>query len=704
MPDTRMLLMAGLLPLALVVTIPGCGSDGGSAPVGGQQAALPAPSAGLPGVAELAGQFAAHRGSLTDADILFHGAEFSTYFGSNRVGTQGDLGVYQGNWPDQGGAGDDLAYAIYIAHLDGFDRTPQIHYGWETPPSDYGDAWIGLANWGEGCWDWRRSLDRGWLAYSTFEPYLDASDFVFIMVALACDETCKLEHLQVGPPQVFADITTTPPVSITPAHITASAFGSSVAVGDVTDYEWDWDGDGVYEESTGTSPYSTRDLTSGLGTYPIGVRITTDYGLQDTAETSYELIDGWAHSWGSSATDYVEDVLGYANQAVYAAGRTDYGGTGTDLLLLKYDYRGNYYWARSWQGAATDCAAAVTAVGGGDIILAGYTSSFGAGGLDVLVQRWNSAGELVWSRTWGGSGNDLGLDICLAGGNIYIAGMSSSYGAGSEDLLVLKYNADGDCLWARTWGGGVDDRACALKASYLQFTQDYSIHVAGYTASYGPGWANNSLVYLKYDEDGLLTNARLWPCEADTQNVDLAVSGLGGTTVYLAGQVNDGSALDICLVEYSTTTGPAAVRWGTSGYDYLADLYHLGDAYLVCGRSSGLLPVSSGYLASFSASGGLNGAKAWETESTSGMMGINYLGGNGLFLCGQCKSLTGGFTAVSGDLHTINQDWESVLGTPQQPTGITASPQGTVVALTSGVRDTYAGGNSDCFIAATGAP
>ncbi len=78
-----------------------------------------------------------------------------------------------------------------------------------------------------------------------------------------------------------ASFTATPATVLTGVPVNFSASGSSDPDGSIVKYEWDLDGNGTYETSTGTTPSSSRSFTSN-GQYTIGLRVTDNLTGTDT--------------------------------------------------------------------------------------------------------------------------------------------------------------------------------------------------------------------------------------------------------------------------------------------------------------------------------------------------------------------------------------------------------------------------------------
>lgn len=136
------------------------------------------------------------------------------------------------------------------------------------------------------------------------------------------------------------------------------------------------------------------------------------------------------------------------------AGYTFSQGNGyADVLVVKTDADGNQLWSKTFGGSVNDYANSVAENADGSLILAGFTSSFGSGDEDVYIIKLDSDGNKIWSKNYGGSGSEIANKIIeTSNGNYFIAGHTDSYGKGQDDVYLVYTDADGDSLWTRTKG------------------------------------------------------------------------------------------------------------------------------------------------------------------------------------------------------------------------------------------------------------
>ncbi|HXC04301.1 MAG TPA: hypothetical protein VNZ86_06075, partial [Bacteroidia bacterium] len=201
-------------------------------------------------------------------------------------------------------------------------------------------------------------------------------------------------------------------------------------------------------------------------------------------------------------------------------------------------------------------------------ITAGYTASFGAGHNDIYLTKSDSAGTVSWARTLGGSLDDFAFDIQpTTDGGYILTGYSKSWGAGKLDAFLIKTDAAGDTLWTKTYGGPGDDFG-----NRVQQTSDGGFIVAGYTLSYRTVSDSGSAFLLRTDATGNLLWSRAFGGSAGiTDAYDIKQTPDKGFVI--TGYTNDfgeknGDAY-LCKtdsmgqIQFLKTYGGSSVDWGS---------------------------------------------------------------------------------------------------------------------------------------------
>lgn len=131
-----------------------------------------------------------------------------------------------------------------------------------------------------------------------------------------------------------------------------------------------------------------------------------------------------------------------------------YGAGGRDVWVVRLDPAGRVLWERSYGGPLDDSGDGVAETPDLGFIVGGATASFGAGDVDGWVLKLDALGDIEWQRTYGGVEGDSIRAVRTTRPNGYVAaGGTRSFGAGDEDIWVLKLDVTGNVQWERTFGG-----------------------------------------------------------------------------------------------------------------------------------------------------------------------------------------------------------------------------------------------------------
>jgi hypothetical protein len=195
----------------------------------------------------------------------------------------------------------------------------------------------------------------------------------------------------------------------------------------------------------------------------------------------------WTKTYGGADEDEGRSVRQTLDGGYIVAGKTaSYGAGYDDFYLIKTDSSGDTIWTRTFGGAVRDWAWSVLQTPDSGYIVAGQTSSSGAGDKDYYLVKTDAAGSFVWGNTIGGAGLDEGRSVQLTTDSIYLAyivgGYTTSSGTGSYDFFLVKTTAGGDTIWTGTYGGTNEDVSCSVLR-----TLDSGYAMVGYTASFGSG-------------------------------------------------------------------------------------------------------------------------------------------------------------------------------------------------------------------------
>jgi hypothetical protein len=184
----------------------------------------------------------------------------------------------------------------------------------------------------------------------------------------------------------------------------------------------------------------------------------------------------------------------------------------SDVFLSKYDPAGLLQWRHLISSTEGDFGYGLAADNHSDIFITGHTGgnlngNTNAGGADAFIVKYSSTGALLWTRTLGSSGDDLARSVTVdPSGNAYITGytngnLEGNINQGNGDAFIAKYDSSGNLQWTKLLGSSGQEFGYAIKAD-----SDGSVYVSGSTDGNLDGNSNagqTDIFLAKYDSAGL---------------------------------------------------------------------------------------------------------------------------------------------------------------------------------------------------------
>jgi Leucine-rich repeat (LRR) protein len=154
----------------------------------------------------------------------------------------------------------------------------------------------------------------------------------------------------------------------------------------------------------------------------------------------------WQKTYGGSNYDLANSIQQTKDGGYIIAGYTESFGTGgRNVYIIKLDENGEKEWEKIYNINYLDEAFSIMQTADGGYIVAGYTYSFGEGGSDVYIIKLKENGSKVWEKIYGGNDHDGASSVQqTTDGGYIVAGGTSSFGAGKSDVYVIKIDKDGN--------------------------------------------------------------------------------------------------------------------------------------------------------------------------------------------------------------------------------------------------------------------
>jgi len=180
----------------------------------------------------------------------------------------------------------------------------------------------------------------------------------------------------------------------------------------------------------------------------------------------------WKKNFGlniEDADDYGQSVIETSDGNLVITGYTNsFGAGGFDVWLIETDQNSDTLWTKTYGESGDDYAFEIEQTEDGGFIIAGSTGSFGGSGmLDGCLIKTDQFGNLQWIKLYGTTHDDLFYSIeQTEDGGYILAGERDAYPEGDSDVWILKTDSAGNFQWEKIYGSNtLDDRAYTIRKS-----------------------------------------------------------------------------------------------------------------------------------------------------------------------------------------------------------------------------------------------
>ena len=444
-----------------------------------------------------------------------------------------------------------------------------VRIDWAENPANWGDGGIGTRAYNLYRSGYPAAIGIPYGITSYLDTAASMGQQYFYQVAY--ENGCLASNVTAG--TAATDYPNNPAMSNTIANDIAPMLDTGV------DIHWlapiDWGDNGVNTSSrkfrvfrnstdiSGLLPASTLSFTDTGGvnnTYYVyhidainGCLFTTSYTGMPAADIVTQVLD-WAHVYGLTYADSASSIQQTSDGGYIIAGTGHQSNDATliDYWIIKINSAGWITWQKSYGGSGDDIANSIQRTSDGGYIVAGYTYSFGAGVDDIWILKLNASGDAIWQKTYGGTNADDAYSIQqTSDGGYIVAGSTASFGAGSFDIWILKLNSTGNVIWQKTYGGTAGEGAFSVRQ-----TSDGGYIIAGDTVSFGKGASDIWILQLDSTGNIIWNNTYGGSGEDSVRSIQQTSDGgyivAGSSTSFGAGNY------DIWVLKLNST---GAIAW-----------------------------------------------------------------------------------------------------------------------------------------------
>ncbi len=391
------------------------------------------------------------------------------------------------------------AYGAYSFSVPGYDRSSRVVLQWSAAPAS-GKLYVALADWTADRWVFFPVDENQIAGVGDMQRFVAADGRLLLFVLLSGADPGRLASVRLGQPAPAAALSATPDGGPAPLSGLLDASASTTPAGTITRFDFDLDGDGVFELDNGLDPTIDFDY-SDEGSYQPAVRVVNDFGEFTIASVSVNVLDYWQHTFGGTHLDTAVEVLPLPNSELLLLAlmyEDPMVSSHSYSALIRMDRFGDVLWARRSELDGNLQPKAMTLDSDGNIIVVGEVLVSGSN-TRAWVQKLDPQGQPLWSRSYAvtdpldtfGNLTSRFNDVLVVGSDIYFCGgydyatPNSDYFSNSRVLLGHLDSAGGsDWLRARDALQGRDEANCMVLRSSISALDPDTLMLMGRAEEY----------------------------------------------------------------------------------------------------------------------------------------------------------------------------------------------------------------------------
>ncbi len=212
----------------------------------------------------------------------------------------------------------------------------------------------------------------------------------------------------------------------------------------------------------------------------------------------------WIKNLGTAYREHSQSIIELSGGNHILSGNTNITNNSStnraNPFLIKTSNNGTVIWGKEYNLTTffTDINETIL-LNDGNLLNVGETRASDAGNHDIFLLKTDTNGTVIWSKKYGGTGNDIGVNIReKTNGELVISAFTNSYGNANQLLLINTDNL-GNVIWSKTYGGSSNDEL-DWWGKPMELLTTNEIIIAGGTLSFGAG--NEDVYVVKTNECG----------------------------------------------------------------------------------------------------------------------------------------------------------------------------------------------------------